>query len=131
MLVMKLTAEEVRNYAGALREAIRAEAKAEAEERLEKTVRIVGPNERLIEQFMVDPGPGAKKSRIGGGLSKKVLQQVARTIPNGKVAWKEIQRVWKETKKPLGRKTADNFFVHEGVYYRIERGKPVRVAGAS
>ena len=127
MLVVTLTAKELRGYSGALRAQIREAAEVEARDRRQRTVRIVGPDGQRIEQFVVEIVPETRLPRRAGvGLSSSVIDQMARRMPARGAAWEEILAAWKNEHKAIGRPWIGGLYVYEGVYYRIARGKPVR-----
>jgi hypothetical protein len=127
MLVVTLTAQELKGYRGALRAQIRADAETEARDRRQRTVRIVAPDGRLVEQFVVETAArGLLPRRSGVGLASSVIDQLAQRMPNRATAWKQILAAWKEKREAIGRRWIGGLYVYEGVYYRIVRGKPVR-----
>jgi len=126
MLVVTLTAQELKGYSGELGARIHDDAEAEARDRGQRTVRIVAPDGKLVEQFVVETVPRSRVPRTNAGLSPGVLDQVAKRIPDTAAAWRKIEATWKEKRKVLGQRWIGGLYLYEGVYYRIVRGKPVR-----
>jgi len=125
VLVLKLTREQRRDYAQQ-RQRLRARAEEEARLAGESSVRLVDPSGKTVEQLFVSEAPKKLRMRRGGGLSREVVRQVARSVPDPQRAWREIRTAWKERRTAIGRHVGSYLYVHDGVYYRIERGVPVR-----
>ena len=125
MLVVRLTAGEMADYA-AVRDEIRADAEAEARERGQRTVRIMSPEGKIVDEFKLDVVLRGRLLRAGG-LAPGVLAELARQLPDGERVWQEIQASWKAMRRPLGRRAIGSMYAYKGVYYRIVRGAPVRV----
>ena len=126
MLVFKLTREQRRDYTRR-REEFRERAEHEARLAGETSVQLVDSSGKLVEQLHVGDAPKKRGGiRFSGGLSKAVMRQVAKSVPDPARAWREIRAAWKKDRTPLGRPVGSYLYVHDGVYYRIERGEPVR-----
>jgi hypothetical protein len=72
VLTIKLTAQQARDYGGAVRSKILSAARARARQKGERMFRIVRPNGTLLEQLVVEPSkrssrrPAARSSRQAG-----------------------------------------------------------------